>query len=121
VRRLIGSLLVSIMELSDQILTAFYTACLTLVGGCGLLLVTELLVKPYVEYRRIIGEVAYKLVLNANIIASASPKMERDIVIAQELRELAARLRASIASFPEPVRQGVASFLSTTSSKLRDA
>jgi hypothetical protein len=94
------------MELSDQFLTAFLTTCLTLLGGCGILLITELLVKPYVEYRRIIGQIAFKLVLNANIIASAPPQMERDIAIAEELRKLAARLRASIASFPEPVRQG---------------
>ena len=37
--------------------------------------------------------------------------MERDIVIAQELRELAARLRASIASFPGPMPRGRRFFL----------
>ena len=88
-----------------EILFAFLTAGLTLLGGCGLLLVTELLVKPYVEYRRTIGEVTFKLVCKANIIGSAPPEMGRDIVIAGELRELAARLRASIASFPAPMRR----------------
>ena len=54
---------------------------------------------------RTIGEVTFKLVYKANIISSAPPEMERDIVIAEELRELAARLRAAIASFPTPMRR----------------
>jgi hypothetical protein len=89
---------------ADPISTAILTACFAFFGGCGLLLVTELLVKPYVEHQQVIGEICYRLIFNENVIASASPEMTRDIPISKEVREMAARLRASVASFPPVVR-----------------
>ena len=97
----------------DTLFKIVVTACLTLLGGCALYLfaqtITELLVKPYLEYRRVLSDIIFKLVFYANIIKainSAPPELERDGRISLEMRELSARLRAAVTGLP-PLIQSV--------------
>jgi hypothetical protein len=106
------------MTLSDQILIAFFTACLTLLGGCGLLLLSELFVRPYVAYKSVLGEVTFKLIFYANYISSSLPNADtlkpdadpakveayfaKHLEASNAIREMAARLRAALVAYPFP-------------------
>jgi len=82
------------------------TAALTLIGGCVLFLfsqvITEGVIKPYIEYRKILADITYTLVYHGNIIVSAPAGSQPDAhtEISAKLRELSARLRSSITALP---------------------
>jgi hypothetical protein len=82
------------------------TALLTLFGGCVLFLfsqlITEGIIKPYIEYRKILADITYTLVYHANVIVSAPAKSKpyEHARIAEKLRELSAQLRSAITALP---------------------
>jgi hypothetical protein len=82
------------------------TAILILIGAGVLLLASQLLaegvIKPYVEYRKVLGEVSYTLIYYSNIIVSApaQSKREEQAEISDRLRQLSARLRSAITALP---------------------
>lgn len=79
---------------------------LTLLGGCVLFLFSQLIVegiiKPYIEYRKVLAEITYTFVYNANIIVSAPAGSMPDEhgQISAKLRHLSAQLRSSITALP---------------------
>ena len=83
------------------------TACLTLGGGVTLLVLTQFLtrfiVEPLIDFRRLLGEVAYTLILNAKFFFNPStamglwPEFEK---AKQQCRDLASRLHAFSAAVP---------------------
>jgi hypothetical protein len=82
------------------------TACVTLSGAVILLVVTQtftrFVVDPLVDFRRLLGEVAYTLILNAHFFYGASDKAStpefRDAT--RQCRALASRLHAFSAAVP---------------------
>ncbi len=52
------------------------TACVTLAGGVVLLVVTQVftrfVVDPMIDFRRLLGEVSYTLILNAQFLFNTS-------------------------------------------------
>jgi hypothetical protein len=82
------------------------TAILILIGAGILLLasqfVAEGVIKPYVEYRKVLAEVSYTLIYYSNIIVSApaQSKREEQAEISDRLRQLSARLRSAITALP---------------------
>jgi hypothetical protein len=75
--------------------------------GCGLLFlasqfVAEGVIKPYVEYRKVLADISYTLIYYANIIVSApaGSKREEQAEISDRLRQLSARLRSAITALP---------------------
>lgn len=82
------------------------TAALTLIAVAVLLLVSQLasegIIKPYVEYRKVLAEISYTLIYFANIIISAPAHSKRDeqAEISERLRQLSARLRSAITALP---------------------
>ena len=82
------------------------TAILTLFGGCVLFLfsqfITEGIIKPYIQYRKVLADITYTLVYHANIIVSApaGSQPEEHAKISAKLRELSAQLRSSITALP---------------------
>jgi hypothetical protein len=82
------------------------TAILILIGAGVLLLasqfVAEGVIKPYVEYRKVLAEVSYTLIYYSNIIVSApaQSKREEQAEISDRLRQLSARLRSAITALP---------------------
>src|SRR6202011_1465376 len=82
------------------------TAVLILVVGGVLLLasqfVAEGIIKPYVEYRKVLADISYTLIYYANIIvtAPAGSKREEHAEISERLRQLSARLRSAITALP---------------------
>src|ERR1700732_2683468 len=82
------------------------TAVLILVVGGVLLLasqfVAEGIIKPYVEYRKVLADISYSLIYYANIIVSAPASSKRDeqAEISERLRQLSARLRSAITALP---------------------
>src|SRR6266487_5959750 len=92
----------------SQLFQIFLTASLTLIGGCLLYLfsqtITELLIKPYLNYRQVLANITFKLILYANLIMSARPqdKPDEHLRISAVLREMSARLRSSVTALPMP-------------------
>lgn len=82
--------------------TAFFTVIL--VGALFLVaqLVAEGVIKPYVEYRKVLAEISYTLIYYANLIISepASSKRDEQAEISEKLRQLSARLRSAITALP---------------------
>ena len=82
------------------------TTALIVVCLFGLLLVSQLasegIIKPYVEYRKVLAEISYTLIYSANLIVSASAYSKRDeqAEISERLRQLSARLRSAITALP---------------------
>ena len=82
------------------------TAFLVLIGVAVLLLVSQLasegIIKPYVEYRKVLADISYTLIYYANLIVSAPAGSKRDeqAEISERLRQLSARLRAAITALP---------------------
>ena len=82
------------------------TAFLVLIGVAVLLLVSQLasegIIKPYVEYRKVLADISYTLIYYANLIVSAPAGSKRDeqAEISERLRQLSARLRAGITALP---------------------
>ena len=89
-----------------------FTAVLILIGGGVLLLVSQFvaegIIKPYVEYRKVLADISYTLIYYANIIvtAPAGSKREEHAEISERLRQLSARLRSAVTALPfhEPMR-----------------
>jgi hypothetical protein len=85
---------------------AVLTAALTLIGGSVLFLfsqlITEGVIKPYIEYRRLLADITYTLVYRGNIIVSAPAGSMPDehSEVSAKLRQLAAQLRSSITALP---------------------
>jgi hypothetical protein len=83
-----------------------FTAVLILIGGGVLLLVSQFvaegIIKPYVEYRKVLADISYTLIYYAHIIISepASWKRDEQAEISERLRQLSARLRAAITALP---------------------
>jgi len=83
-----------------------FTALLTLVVVGALFLVSQFIaegvVKPYVEYRKVLAEISYTLIYFAHIIISepASWKRDEQAEISERLRQLSARLRSAITALP---------------------
>ena len=71
-----------------------------------LLLVSQLasegIIKPYVEYRKVLAELSYTLIYYANLIIAAPAHSKRDeqAEISERLRQLSARLRSAITALP---------------------
>ena len=82
------------------------TAFLVLIGVAVLLLISQLasegIIKPYVEYRKVLADISYTLIYYANLIVSAPAGSKRDeqAEISERLRQLSARLRAAITALP---------------------
>jgi hypothetical protein len=82
------------------------TAFLTLLAVGALFLVSQFvaegIIKPYVEYRKVLADISYTLIYYAHIIISepASWKRDEQAEISERLRQLSARLRAAITALP---------------------
>lgn len=82
------------------------TAALILIVVAGLILVSQIasegVIKPYVEYRKILAEISYTLIYYANLIVSTPAHSKRDeqAEISERLRQLSARLRSAITALP---------------------
>lgn len=82
------------------------TAFLTLIAIGALFLVSQFvaegIIKPYVEYRKVLADISYTLIYYAHIIISepASWKRDEQAEISERLRQLSARLRAAITALP---------------------
>ena len=82
------------------------TAVLTLIGVFLAFLVSQIasegVIRPYVEYRKVLSEISYALIYYANLIVSTPAHSKRDeqSEILERLRQLSARLRASITALP---------------------
>ena len=82
------------------------TGLLTFIGVCGAFLVSQLasegIIKPYVEYRKVLAEVSYTLIYYASLIVAtpAHSKREEQMEISERLRQLSARLRSAITALP---------------------
>jgi hypothetical protein len=65
-------------------------------------LASEGIIKPYIEYRKVLAEISYTLIYYANIIISAPAHAKRDeqSEISERLRQLSARLRSAITALP---------------------
>jgi hypothetical protein len=84
------------------VITAFVT--LLVVGALFLVsqFVAEGVIKPYVEYRKVLAEISYNLIYFAHIIVSEPATWKRDeqAEISERLRQLSARLRAAVTALP---------------------
>ena len=82
------------------------TAVLILVGAGLLFLASQFaaegIIKPYVEYRKVLSDISYTLIYFANLIVSTPAHSKRDeqAEISERLRQLSARLRAAITALP---------------------
>jgi hypothetical protein len=82
------------------------TTALILIGVCALLLVSQLtseaIIKPYVEYRKVLSEISYTLIYYAPLIVNAPLHSKRDeqVEISEKLRQQSARLRSAIITLP---------------------
>jgi hypothetical protein len=65
-------------------------------------LASEAIIKPYVEYRKVLSEISYTLIYYAPLIVTASVHSKRDeqVEISEKLRQLSARLRSAITALP---------------------
>lgn len=81
-------------------------AFITLIAVGALFLVSQFvaegIIKPYVEYRKILADISYTLIYYAHIIISepASWKRDEQVEISERLRQVSARLRAAITALP---------------------
>jgi hypothetical protein len=82
------------------------TTALILIAVCALLMISQLasegIIKPYVEYRKVLAEISYTLIYYAPLIVTASVHSKRDeqAEISERLRQLSARLRSAITALP---------------------
>ena len=82
------------------------TTALILISVCALLVISQLasegIIKPYVEYRKVLAEISYTLIYHANLIVSAPAHSKRDeqAEISEGLRQLSARLRSAVTALP---------------------
>jgi hypothetical protein len=82
------------------------TACLTLIGGVLLLVagqvITRFVVDPLLDFRRLLGDVAYALILNAKWLCNPNATADRPEFqeAKDECRKLASRLHAFSAAVP---------------------
>jgi hypothetical protein len=82
------------------------TATLTLIVVFVFLLVSQLagegIIKPYLEYRKVLADISYTLIYYAYLIVSApaGSKREEQAEISERLRQLSARLRSAITGLP---------------------
>jgi len=92
--------------LASAVTQAALTAALTLIGGCVLFLfsqlITEGIIKPYIEYRKALARITHTFVYYKNIIVSAPPDAQRQQQdqISSELRDHCAALRSSVTALP---------------------
>jgi len=92
----------TVSELAKIILTA----CATLIGGVLLMVATQIvtrcIVDPLVEFRRLIGEVAYTLILHSEWLFNASATGDRPEFqqAKDDCRRLASRLHSLSAAVP---------------------
>lgn len=65
-------------------------------------LASEGIIKPYVEYRKVLSDISYTLIYYANLIVSTPAHSKRDeqVEISERLRQLSARLRSAITALP---------------------
>ena len=83
-----------------------FSALLTLIVVGALFLVSQFVaegvIKPYVEYRKVLSDISYTLIYFAHIIISEPAHWKRDeqAEISEKLRQLSARLRAAITALP---------------------
>ena len=81
-------------------------AFLTLLGVGVLFLVSQFaaegIIKPYVEYRKVLADVSFTLIYYAGLIVStpAHSKREEQAEMSERLRQLSARLRSAITALP---------------------
>ena len=63
---------------------------------------SEGVIKPYVEYRKVLADISFTLIYYANLIVStpAHSKREEQAEISERLRQLSARLRSAITALP---------------------
>lgn len=82
------------------------TAVVIFVGAGVLFLVSQFaaegIIKPYVEYRKVLADISYTLIYYANLIVSTPAHSKRDeqAEISERLRQLSARLRSAITALP---------------------
>jgi hypothetical protein len=82
------------------------TTALILIAVCALLVISQLasegIIKPYVEYRKVLADISYTLIYYGNLIVSAPAHSKRDeqAEISERLRQLSARLRSAITALP---------------------
>jgi hypothetical protein len=90
----------------DNLTQILLTASVTLIGGCLLYFMThvvsDLLIKPYLEYRKILAEISYTLVFYSNLLTNKrrSDNSDKFDEATTTVRGLAAKLRASCAALP---------------------
>ena len=82
------------------------TVAVTLIVVFVVLLISQFtaegIIKPYVEYRKVLADVSFTLIYYANLIVStpAHSKREEQAEISERLRQLSARLRSAITALP---------------------
>jgi hypothetical protein len=82
------------------------TAAFIVIGVGVLLFLSQLagegIIKPYVEYRKVLADISYTLIYYANIIISvpAHAKRLEQAEISERLRQISARLRSAITALP---------------------
>jgi hypothetical protein len=92
--------------IANAVTQAALTAALTLIGGCVLFVfsqfITQGIIKPYIEYRKVLAGITHTFVYYKNIIVSAPPDMlrQQQDAISAELREHCATLRSSVTALP---------------------
>jgi len=90
----------------DELFKSVFTASLTLFGGVLLLVVTQIftrfVVDPLVDFRRLLGEVAYTLIFNANFLCNPATTANTPQLsdATKQCRALASRLHAVSAAVP---------------------
>ena len=83
-----------------------FTALLTFLIVGALFLVSQFaaegVIKPYIEYRKVLAEISYTLIYYANLIITTPAHSKRDeqAEISEKLRQLSARLRSAITALP---------------------
>ena len=83
-------------------ITAFVTLVVVGVLFAVAQFAVEGVIKPYIEYRKVLAEISYNLIYFAHIIISepASWKRDEQAEISERLRQLSARLRSAITALP---------------------
>ena len=82
------------------------TALLTLIVVGVLFLVSQFaaegIIKPYVEYRKVLADISFTLIYYGSLIVSTPAHSKRDeqSEISERLRQLSARLRSAITALP---------------------
>lgn len=83
-------------------LTALLTFAGVLVAFMLSQFASEGIIKPYLEYRKVLSDISYTLIYYANLIISTPAHSKRDeqVETSERLRQLSARLRAAITALP---------------------